>query len=144
MRWGTTVKHWSVTNLPSDNLLRADFCLGELDTCFTCNSHVVNSINREGLPLQQAKIFRHILLFHWHKTRNCTHVLYKSFKGVCFIWREKQIKTWCEGDGANIFVCTLSHWLQMEYGSRNYSSRCHSCQYWMKNESGKTFISSWF
>lgn len=113
MRWGTMDKRWSVTNLPSDNLLRADFCLRALDTHFTWSGRVINAISREGFLLEQAKTLRHALLFHWHMAVNCTYVSYKPFKGVCFIWREEQIKSWWyEGDHGNIFVCTLSHWLQ--------------------------------
>lgn len=96
MRWGTTVKHWSVTNLPSDNLLRADFCLGELDTCFTCNSHVVNSINREGLPLQQEKIFRHV------QDKELHPCLIQVFQGCLFYLEREANKNvvmwrwWCK------------------------------------------------
>lgn len=109
MSWGATVQHWSVTNLPADNLLRADFCLGEPDPCFTW-SHLINGINREGFCFQQRKPLRHWLLFlgtgQWLQLS--PGPVLKGFGA--YLEREANKRWWCEGDHLNTFVGTDCRW----------------------------------
>lgn len=119
------------------NLLRADLCLGELDTHFTWNSPVRNSTNRNGFCYNRQSLQAHapILLKHSNELcLSCTCLSEVFYLG-------KQARTlWTWSWSYKYFVHTLSHWLEVEYGRLNFACWPWSHWYQRKNQSGKMFL----
>lgn len=95
-------KRCSVTNLPSDNLLRADLCLSELDNVSLEAVKLLIALTWMGFwfSRQNPQAHARVPLTYDNELHPW---LYEAFKGVGFIWRQEQIKRlWCEGDRAKI------------------------------------------